>query len=160
MWHRLRSVEYNKMTKLERKAKHQQLTKQGHGCGVIVYDEDIPVAWCQFGRPDQLYSYDFGRTYPKLDLPRPDWRISCMFVDKHRRKEHLASYALSAAITLIKQHGGGRVEAYPMKCSQTGRPAYAGSEEMFKAHGFECIQALTNHTTLMVAVLEGDTRDS
>ncbi|MCK8060760.1 MULTISPECIES: GNAT family N-acetyltransferase [unclassified Fusibacter] len=156
MWHRLRSVEFNKLSKEERRMAYHDETMAGNGCGIIVYDGSEPVAWCQFGKPSCLKSYDFGRVYPKLDLPshlKPDWRISCIFVDKDRRHEQLASYALNAAIEVIRKKGDGVVEAFPLKSAASGRPQYTGSKEMFEKHGFEDVMSLTANTDYMRAII-------
>jgi hypothetical protein len=43
----------------------------------------------------------------------PDWRITCIFVDRDYRKKGLSFFALNGALELIKNSGGGVVESYP-----------------------------------------------
>lgn len=152
MYHRLRAKDWQQMSPESRKNLHHSLTMSGDACGLIVYDHEKPVAWCQFGKPSQLLSYDFGRTYPKIDLKedeRPDWRISCLFVDRDHRGQGLATIALEAALTVITQEGGGVVEAFPLKNKASHRPQYTGSLAMYEKHGFEIVQPLTSNTTFL-----------
>src|SRR5215510_11662402 len=75
------------------------------------------LPWCQFGPADGFPRYDCGRAYGKLALEAdevPQWRISCLFADKHRRREGLAKCALHSAMVSIRKRGGGAVEAFPL----------------------------------------------
>lgn len=156
MYHRLRSSQFQRMTKEERRLAHYNLTLQGKGAGLIVYDDELQVAWCQFGKAEYFPQYDYGRAYSKLEIPeefKPKWRISCLFVDKHRRKEKLSSFALAAAIKLIKQQGGGVVEAFPLDVNDTGKPSYTGAVRMYSKHGFQEVSRLGKNTVFMRAIL-------
>jgi GNAT superfamily N-acetyltransferase len=46
-------------------------------------------------------------------LTPPDYRITCIYVDKRHRRGGLAALALHGALELIAQAGGGRVDGYP-----------------------------------------------
>jgi len=146
------SSQFRKMTKAERKEYQQELVFQGQGSGIIIYDENTPVAWCQFGFAEKFPRYDRMRAYQALSLPAelvPRWRISCLFVDKHRRKEGLSKIALKAAIENIQHHGGGLVEAFPFDVPGAKRPSYTGSVKMYEQEGFEIVARLGQVTVLM-----------
>jgi GNAT superfamily N-acetyltransferase len=49
------------------------------------------------------------RPVPKL----PDYRLTCIFVDRDYRRKGVAGVALRGAIDLIAKAGGGVVEGYP-----------------------------------------------
>ena len=57
------------------------------------------------------------------DYQRPDWRITCFFADKEYRGHGAAKAALTGALELISQAGGGMVESYPqdMRGKKTSR---------------------------------------
>jgi hypothetical protein len=106
------------MTRDERKEFQKELAHQGRGYGLLVYDGETPVAWCQFGPAEGFPRYNRGRAYGKLAFGAeevPQWRISCLFADKHRRREGLAKFALHSAIVSIRKRGGGVVEAFPLE---------------------------------------------
>ena len=156
MYHRLRSAQFNSMTKEERRLTHYNLTREGKGAGLIVYDDEVPVAWCQFGRAEYFPQHDYGRVYSKLEIPealKPKWRITCLFVDKHRRKEKLSSFALASAIKLIKKSGGGVVEAFPLDAHGSGKPLYTGSVRMYMQHGFQEVMKLGKSRVFMRVIL-------
>ena len=152
MFHRVRASHFNKMTKEDRRNAQHENALCGRGCGIIVYDDDYPVAWCQAGHAEEFPFYDNAKAYSELGISgdmRPAWRISCMFVDNKRRKEHLSSYALDCALEHIAKNGGGVVEAFPINPGKSGRPAYAGSRAMFEKRGFDFVAQLGTHTYLM-----------
>lgn len=149
---RCTSVEFEGMTREERKAFQKDLVEQNRGHGVFVYDGNTPVAWCQFGPPEEFPRYDRMRAYQKLDLKpdeMPRWRISCLFVDKHRRKEGLSKMALQAALEKIKESGGGIVEAFPLNLEKRSQPPHTGSVDMYIDEGFQTVAPLGKNILLM-----------
>lgn len=151
-YHLCTSAQYEKMTKDERRDFQKELAYQGRGSGIIVYDQDTPIAWCQFGLAERFPRYDRMRAYQALNLPvelQPRWRISCIFVDKHRRKEGLAQFALHSAVDFIRNHGGGVVESFPLEVPGTRYPPYTGTIKMYQKEGFETIARVGKHMFLM-----------
>jgi hypothetical protein len=145
------SSEFDRMTRDERKAFQKRVADRGPGAGLILYDNDVPIAWCQFGRADLFPRFDRGRAYK--ELPPVDraalWRISCLFVDKHRRREGLSHVTLKAALATIGRHGGGVVEAFPLDVPGAKYPSYTGSVIMYAAEGFEIVAPLGKNAYLM-----------
>ena len=155
-FHRCTSTEFDGMTREERMEFQKQLADEGRGHGLLVYDRATPVAWCQFGPAEGFPRYDRGRAYRKLTLEPdeiPQWRISCLFADKHRRREGLAKFALHAAIAGIRKRGGGVVEAFPLDVPGTTHPQFTGSIKMYKREGFREIARLGKNTVLMRRVI-------
>jgi len=156
---RCTSAEFDRMTRHERRAFQADLVRQGHGHGILVYDNATPVAWCQFGPPAELPRYDRGRAYSALERGAdqvPQWRIACLLTDKHRRGEGLATFALKAALAKIREHGGGVVEAFPFDGPQGRQMHHTGSVELFKREGFEAIARLGKNTVLMRRTVQPD----
>jgi GNAT superfamily N-acetyltransferase len=152
MYHKLRSSHYNKMSAQERYNAQKDLVMNGRGSGIIIYADNEPVAWCQVGKAEEFLRYNHSKLYKALQIPeslKPEWRISCFFVDRKRRKEHLSSYALDSALDYIKSNGGGIVEAFPKFSAPSGTPSYAGSQSMYERCGFEYIAKLGTSTFLM-----------
>ena len=57
-------------------------------------------------------------TRPRSTGP-PDYRITCIFVDKKYRRGGVTAAALRGAMDLIAQAGGGVVEGYPHDTGRT-----------------------------------------
>jgi len=96
--------------------------------------------WCTFNRCTSL---------ELSSSETPDWRISCLFADKHRRREGLAKFALHSAMASIRRRGGGIVEAFPLVVPGTCHPQYTGSTKMYKREGFREVTRLGKNTVLM-----------
>lgn len=86
--------------------------RTGGAHAALVLDEDgVARGWCQYGSPAELPGIKHRRAYDKDAPPRPDWRITCFFVDKEHRGRGIARLALAGALELIARAGGGLVEA-------------------------------------------------
>ena len=79
----------------------------------------------------------------------PQWRITCLFVDKEYRGRGVSRVALGGALAEIARLGGGIVESYPENCEGRNVSAsflYNGRLTMFEEHGFQRIRQLgKNH---------------
>ena len=67
----------------------------------------------QYGPPAELKNIHHRKEYEKTLDKLPDYRITCIFVDKKYRRKGVTAIALGGAIDLIAQAGGGVVEGYP-----------------------------------------------
>jgi GNAT superfamily N-acetyltransferase len=92
----------------------ERLVREGDAHAALVFDGDAAVAWCQYGSPDELPNIHHRKEYEatRTDEP-PDYRITCIFVDRDYRRKGVAGVALRGALDLIAKAGGGVVEGYP-----------------------------------------------
>ena len=95
-----------------REFKHQ-LVQQDRTHAAIVFDDNQAVAWAQFGIVDELANIHHRKQWEAESTRRPDFRITCLFVDRRYRRKGMASVAVRGALALIAQNGGGLVESYP-----------------------------------------------
>jgi GNAT superfamily N-acetyltransferase len=117
----------------------ERLVREGRAHAALVLDGDDAVAWCQFGPPEQLTHINFRKEYDAGLKALPKYRLTCLFVDKHYRRQGVAGEAVRGALDLIAKAGGGVVEAYPQdtqgsKASSTH--LYNGTRLMFESAGF------------------------
>ena len=123
--------------------KKRSFVQNGCAHGTLVYSDEEPVGWCQYGSREELPRVDHSRSYQKLGFARTNerfWRITCFVVDKKHRGRGVASLGLKAALEAIRKKGGGVVEAYPVqKTDQGPNYLYSGTISMFKRAGFKMI---------------------
>ena len=100
-------------TAAARRALKEQLVADGRAHAALVYDGNLAVGWCQYGPPDELPQIHHRKDYVKGLVELPDYRITCIFVDKAHGKQGVAAAALQGALELIAAAGGGVVEGYP-----------------------------------------------
>jgi GNAT superfamily N-acetyltransferase len=107
--------------RLNHAAKHD-LVEDGQAPGVLVYDGDEAVGWCQYGPATELLAPGTRRRTPPIGpAPGPRWRVTCFVTDKRYRRQGVAGTALGAALDAIARRGGGLVEAYPVAHAHVDR---------------------------------------
>jgi GNAT superfamily N-acetyltransferase len=116
------------------------LVREGKAHAALVFDGDDAVGWCQFGPPAELPCIYHRKEYEGGLVSLPDYRLTCIFVDRNHRREGLAAVAVEAALQLIARAGGGVVEAYPHDTAGKKMSAsfiYDGTRSMFEKLGFD-----------------------
>jgi len=120
------------------KAYKERLVREDRAHAALVYDGDVCVAWCQFGPPQELPNI-YHRKEVESKMTMPDWRITCIFVDRDHRKKGLSFAALNGALELIKDLGGGIVESYPQDTQgkkTSNSFLYNSTRQIFERAGF------------------------
>lgn len=91
----------------------RRLVQQDRAHAAIVLDGDRAVAWAEYGPVPELANIHHRKEWEKTAVSIPDFRITCLFVDRDYRRKGLASVAVRGALDLIAAAGGVLVEAYP-----------------------------------------------
>jgi len=120
-----------------------RLVEQGRAHAALVFDGDEAVAWAEYGPPQELPNIHHRQEYEAGLVRPPDYRITCIFVDRRYRRRGVAALALQAALDLIAKTGGGVVEGYPHDMSQqpegkkmSSSFLYNGTRRMYEEAGF------------------------
>ena len=104
---------YRHRPRKHNKAAFRQVVKRGPPPGLLAFDGDVPVGWCQLTPRDAL---------PRLDrewrLERVDdaavWSLSCFYVRKGYRKRGVATALIAAALQAAKRGNAPALDAYPL----------------------------------------------
>lgn len=122
-----------------REFKHQ-LVLAGRTHAALVLDGDRAVAWAQYGRVEEVPNIHHRKQWEQGVVRRPDFRITCLFVDRAHRRSGLASVAVRGALALIAAEGGGLVESYPHDLPPGTRSSasflYNATRTMYEQLGF------------------------
>jgi GNAT superfamily N-acetyltransferase len=120
-----------------RRAAKEERVRTGRAQAALVFDEaGVAQGWCQFGSPEELTRIKHRREYDKDAPPRPQWRITCFFVDPRHRGQGIARAALAGALDQIAAAGGGLVEAISELTAgreAAGRFLFSATVELFEA---------------------------
>ena len=135
-----RGADDSERTQLGNQAYKQRLVEQGRAHAALVFDGDVAVAWCQFGTVEELPNIHHRKEWEQGLVRRPDFRITCLFVDRRYRRKGVAATAVRGALELIGIAGGGLVEAYPHDLP-TGKKTsasflYNATRTMYEQLGF------------------------
>ncbi|HZU55202.1 MAG TPA: GNAT family N-acetyltransferase [Actinocrinis sp.] len=123
----------------------------------LVFDQDgAAQGWCQFGSPEELPAIKHRIAYEKEPPLRPDWRITCFYVDKKHRGQGIARAALEGALDQIALAGGGRVEAISEVTAgreAPGRFLFSATVELFEEFGFSRVRQVGKHAWIVSKVV-------
>jgi GNAT superfamily N-acetyltransferase len=119
----------------------KRLVDEGVARAALVMDGDEAIAWAEFGTPAQLPTIHHRKEYDATSVAEPDYRITCVFVDKRHRRQGVTELAITGALDLIAQAGGGTVESYPHDLTdQTKKMSasflYNGTRRLYERLGF------------------------
>ena len=127
--------------------------RTGRAHAALAFDQaGLAQGWCQYGDPVELSNIKHRRMYDKEPPPVPDWRITCIFVDKHHRGAGAARTALEGALDLIAEAGGGLVEAISEVTGgreAQGRFLFSATVELFEQLGFERWSQVGKHAWIV-----------
>ena len=122
------------------RALKQRLVAEGVAHAALVYDGDLAVAWAEYGTPEELPGIHHRKEYLATAERLPDYRVTCIQVEKVHRGHGLAAIALRGAVGLIAQAGGGVVEGYPHDTGGVRKKnssfLYNGTRTMYEREGF------------------------
>lgn len=145
-------------TRCDHRAVKEERVRTDRAHAALVVDESGAVqGWAQYGDPDELAGIKHKREYLKDPPENPDWRITCIFVDKKNRGLGIARLALEGALDLIAKAGGGLVEAISEVTdgrSAHGRFLFSGTVELLEEFGFQRIRQVGKHAWIMSRQVE------
>ncbi len=134
------------------RAAKEQLVRTAEAHAALVLDaEGAAQGWAQYGPTDGL-GIKHRREYEKQPPPTPDWRITCIFVDKRHRGQGVARAALEGALEQIAARGGGLVEAISEVTDGReahGRFLFSATVELFEDLGFTRIRQVGKHAWIV-----------
>jgi GNAT superfamily N-acetyltransferase len=147
---------------ISHRAVKEDRVRTGRAHAALVLDEDgLAQGWAQYGDPEELPGIKHRREYDKDAPPRPDWRITCVFVDKRHRGQGVARAAVEGALEQIADFGGGLVEAISEVTEGReahGRFLFSGTVELFEQHGFHRVRQVGKHAWIVSRTVEARTQ--
>ncbi|ATG52011.1 GNAT family N-acetyltransferase [Brachybacterium vulturis] len=115
--------------------------EQGTAHAALVMDGEEAIAWAEYGTPEELPTIHHRKQYDATSTTAPDYRITCVFVDKRHRRQGVTELAITGALEHIAAAGGGTVESYPHDLThQTKKMSssflYNGTRRLYERLGF------------------------
>ncbi|MGI8867557.1 MAG: GNAT family N-acetyltransferase [Mycobacteriales bacterium] len=142
---------------IDKRAAKEERVRPSCAHTALVFDAGgVAQGWARYGRSGELPGIAHRRADNEDPPPRPDWRISCFYVDKRHRGQSIARAALEGALAQIAAAGGGTVESIPeVTAGRTahGRFLFNATVELFEDYGFERVRQLGKWTWLVRSVV-------
>ena len=118
----------------------QRLVDEGRAHAALVFDGDVAVAWAEYGSVEELPNIHHRKDWEQSLVRMPDYRITCLFVDRKYRRKGMATVAVRGALALIGAAGGGLVESYPHDLAPGKKTSasflYNATRSMYEQLGF------------------------
>lgn len=119
----------------------RRLVESGRTHAALVFDGDAAIAWAQFGPVAEVFNIHHRKEWELGVVHVPDYRITCLFVDRDHRRSGIAAVAVRGALALIARAGGGLVESYPHDLPPDKKISssflYNATRTMYEGLGFE-----------------------
>ena len=136
---------YRERPKEENRAELRAVVQHGPPPGLLAFEGETAVGWCQVTPRRALPYLDGFRRLGPLD-PRPVWSVSCFFVRRGYRKRGVSRALLAAAISFAREAGAPAIEAYPSTKDQSW---YTGLASTFARAGFRKVGGLRADRPIM-----------
>ena len=123
------------------RAVKKRLVEEGVAHAALVMAGAEAVAWAEYGTPEELPTIHHRKEYDATKEAEPDYRITCVFVDKRHRRQGVTEMAIQGALDQIARAGGGRVESYPHDLTEQAKKMsssflYNGTRRLYERLGF------------------------
>lgn len=123
------------------RAVKKRLVEEGVAHAALVMAGAEAVAWAEYGTPEELPTIHHRKEYDATKEAEPDYRITCVFVDKRHRRQGVTELAIQGALDQIARAGGGRVESYPHDLTEQTKKMsssflYNGTRRLYERLGF------------------------
>lgn len=115
--------------------------EQGTAHAALIMAGVEAIAWAEYGTPGELPNIHHRKQYDATSTTTPDFRITCVFVDKRYRRQGITELAITGALRQIAEAGGGTVESYPHDLTQQTKKMsssflYNGTRRLYERLGF------------------------
>ena len=139
---------YHKQDRGVNKAAFRQIVGHGPAPGLIAFDGEVPVGWCQLTPRNDLPWLDRAWRLRRVD-DVPVWSISCFYVRKAYRKRGITSALIAAALKTARKAGASALEAYPLDGDLTSSASWTGYASTFARAGFKVVARHTPPRPIM-----------
>ena len=122
----------------ENRAAFREVVKRGPPPGLLAFDGDMAVGWCQLTPRDALPWLDRTWRLKRVD-DVPVWSLSCFYVRKGYRRRGVASALIAAAVKAARRAKAPALEAYPLDAELTPSSSWTGYASTFARAGFKTV---------------------
>jgi GNAT superfamily N-acetyltransferase len=129
---------YRRRSRDENKAAFFDIVKRGPPPGLLAFDGDLAVGWCQLTPREALPWLDRAWRLKRVD-PLPVWSLSCFYVRIGYRKRGVTSALIAAALRAAKIAKAPALEAYPLDAEKTPSASGTGYASTFAHAGFKTV---------------------
>jgi len=116
----------------------RKLVKRGPPPGLLAFEGDVPVGWCQLTPREAVPWLDHLRRLKRVDHV-PVWSLSCFYIRKGHRRRGITSALIAAAVKTARRAKAPALEAYPLDADFTPSASGTGYASTFARAGFKTV---------------------
>lgn len=151
MYWRLRRVDCQHGYDEGNRQAFKAVLESGKVPGILAYHQGKPIGWCAIASRDDTATLDRSPTLKRAD-DQPVWSITCFFISKPYRRQHMTELLIRAALEHARQNGARIVEAYPLRTEITKMLPYErfmGIQSTYERVGFEVVVERSSRRPVM-----------
>ena len=130
--------EYKRRPRAANKAALQEVVRQGPPPGLLAFDGDLAVGWCQLTPRHAVPWLDHTWRLARVD-DQPVWSLSCFYVRKGYRRRGITTALIEEALRVAKRAKAPALEAYPFDASVSPSSTSTGYASTFARLGFKTV---------------------
>jgi GNAT superfamily N-acetyltransferase len=117
-----------------------RLAASGHPPGLLAFDGDLAVGWCELAPRAELAWLARTRYLGPVD-DQPVWSLPCFYVRRGHRGRGVMDALIEAAVPAASASGAPALEAYPVDTAVPGHTGnlFPGAASAFARHGFTVV---------------------
>jgi GNAT superfamily N-acetyltransferase len=120
----------------------KDLVSRGPPPGLLAFDGDLAVGWCQLTPRDALPWLDRTWRVSRVDNV-PVWSLSCFYIRIGYRRRGITTALIKAALRAAKDAGAPALEAYPLDAEKSPSATGTGYVSTFARAGFKVVACRT-----------------
>ncbi len=148
---------YRKRPSDMNKEAFKEIVSSGPPPGLLAFDGELPVGWCQLTPRTALPWLDHGWRLKRVDEV-PVWAVSCFYVRIGYRRRGVTSALIAAAVKAARRAKAPQLEAYPLDATQTPSASGTGFASTFARAGFKTVARRVPPRPIMRHDLEATSR--
>jgi GNAT superfamily N-acetyltransferase len=147
---------YRRRSPSANKRSFHAIVRDGPPPGLLAYEGDVAVGWCQLTPRAALDWLDRpGKLAPVDDAPV--WALSCFYTRIGHRRRGVTDALIAAAIDAARRAGAPALEAYPLDRTVSPSTSSTGFVSTFLRAGFVEVARRTAPRPIMRYELRGTT---
>ena len=131
---------YHERPREENRQERQRLAEFARPPGLLAFDRDVAVGWCEVAPRADLAWLAHARFLASAD-DLPVWSVPCFYVRRSHRRLGVTGTLIEAASAAAAAARAPALEAYPVDTQVPGHTAnlFPGIAATFARHGFEVV---------------------
>jgi GNAT superfamily N-acetyltransferase len=147
---------YHDQPREKNKAAFRRIVERGPPPGLLAFDGDMAIGWCQLTPRSDLDWLNRARLLQPVD-DVPVWSISCFYIRRGYRRQGIVSQLISAAVEAAKRARTPALEAYPIDTDapRSSSNIFTGTAASFRRAGFKTVARRSSSRPIMRHSLNG-----